>query len=195
MNIFGIIGPVMIGPSSSHTAGAARIGYVARKILAQEPDVYKRQVMDVYFIKQGVLRGYYFDENGREITECISGTPGMAFMPGFDWHEPARINIGAAAAGTQVFAIPVELADAMMANRPEIRQVYVEQDVYKRQEQNGHADDDQQVLLRSGLVHHHLTSHGKHQHLDDRAGGVLAQHLQSLNAQDEGCLLYTSRCV
>lgn len=84
-------------------------------------------VMDVYFIKQGVLRGYYFDENGREITECISGTPGMSFMPGFDWHEPARINIGAAAAGTQVFAIPVALADAMMANRPEIRQVYVEQ--------------------------------------------------------------------
>ena len=84
-------------------------------------------VMDVYFIKQGVLRGYYFDENGREITECISGTPGMAFMPGFDWHEPARINIGAAAADTQVFAIPVELADAMMTNRPEIRQVYVEQ--------------------------------------------------------------------
>ena len=37
MNIFDIIGPVMIGPSSSHTAGAARIGYVARKILAQEP--------------------------------------------------------------------------------------------------------------------------------------------------------------
>ena len=35
-------------------------------------------------------------------------------------------------------------------------------------------------------MHHHLTSHGKHQHLDDRAGGVLAQHLQSLNAQDEG---------
>ena len=26
MNVFDIIGPVMIGPSSSHTAGAARIG-------------------------------------------------------------------------------------------------------------------------------------------------------------------------
>ena len=37
MNVFDIIGPVMIGPSSSHTAGAARIGYIARKILAREP--------------------------------------------------------------------------------------------------------------------------------------------------------------
>lgn len=37
MNILDIIGPVMIGPSSSHTAGACRIGYIARKILGSEP--------------------------------------------------------------------------------------------------------------------------------------------------------------
>ncbi len=36
MNIFEIIGPVMVGPSSSHTAGAARIGYVARCLLGEE---------------------------------------------------------------------------------------------------------------------------------------------------------------
>lgn len=33
MNIFDIIGPVMIGPSSSHTAGAVRLGRVANKIM------------------------------------------------------------------------------------------------------------------------------------------------------------------
>lgn len=33
MNIFDIIGPVMIGPSSSHTAGAVRLGRVVNKIL------------------------------------------------------------------------------------------------------------------------------------------------------------------
>ena len=37
MNLFDVIGPVMIGPSSSHTAGAVRLGYVARKILGEEP--------------------------------------------------------------------------------------------------------------------------------------------------------------
>ena len=37
MDIFDLIGPIMVGPSSSHTAGAARIGYVARKILSDEP--------------------------------------------------------------------------------------------------------------------------------------------------------------
>jgi L-serine dehydratase len=37
LNIFDIIGPVMIGPSSSHTAGAVRLGNLARNILGEEP--------------------------------------------------------------------------------------------------------------------------------------------------------------
>lgn len=37
MNIFDILGPVMVGPSSSHTAGAARIGLMTRKLLGAEP--------------------------------------------------------------------------------------------------------------------------------------------------------------
>ena len=37
MDIFEIIGPIMVGPSSSHTAGAVRIGLVARKLLARPP--------------------------------------------------------------------------------------------------------------------------------------------------------------
>lgn len=36
MNIFEILGPVMVGPSSSHTAGAVRIGYVCRKLMGEK---------------------------------------------------------------------------------------------------------------------------------------------------------------
>lgn len=36
-SVFDIIGPVMIGPSSSHTAGALRIGRVARMIFGKDP--------------------------------------------------------------------------------------------------------------------------------------------------------------
>ncbi|MDT9023884.1 MULTISPECIES: L-serine ammonia-lyase, iron-sulfur-dependent subunit beta [Rossellomorea] len=36
-SVFDIIGPVMIGPSSSHTAGAARIGRLARNLFRREP--------------------------------------------------------------------------------------------------------------------------------------------------------------
>ena len=37
MNVFDIIGPVMVGPSSSHTAGAVRIGRIARELLGEQP--------------------------------------------------------------------------------------------------------------------------------------------------------------
>ncbi|MFC5648791.1 L-serine ammonia-lyase, iron-sulfur-dependent subunit beta [Paenibacillus solisilvae] len=36
-NVFSIIGPSMVGPSSSHTAGAVRIGRVARQLLGCRP--------------------------------------------------------------------------------------------------------------------------------------------------------------
>ncbi|MFY0606853.1 MAG: L-serine ammonia-lyase, iron-sulfur-dependent subunit beta [Cyclobacteriaceae bacterium] len=36
-SVFDMIGPIMIGPSSSHTAGVVRIGRVARRILRSQP--------------------------------------------------------------------------------------------------------------------------------------------------------------
>ena len=33
MTLFDIVGPVMVGPSSSHTAGAVRIGYICKRLL------------------------------------------------------------------------------------------------------------------------------------------------------------------
>lgn len=37
MNLFDILGPVMVGPSSSHTAGAVRIGWMTQKLLGEQP--------------------------------------------------------------------------------------------------------------------------------------------------------------
>ena len=37
LDIFDILGPVMVGPSSSHTAGAVRIGRMARTLLDAKP--------------------------------------------------------------------------------------------------------------------------------------------------------------
>lgn len=58
MNIFDIIGPVMVGPSSSHTAGAVRIGYISRKLMG-EP-VSKAQI-NLYgsFLATGKGHGTY----------------------------------------------------------------------------------------------------------------------------------------
>jgi L-serine dehydratase len=38
VRLFDILGPVMVGPSSSHTAGACRLGLMARAILGDTPD-------------------------------------------------------------------------------------------------------------------------------------------------------------
>lgn len=45
---YDIIGPVMVGPSSSHTAGAARIGNLARQLLGEEPEEVIFSLMDSF---------------------------------------------------------------------------------------------------------------------------------------------------
>ena len=47
--VFDIIGPVMVGPSSSHTAGAARLGLFARHLCGED-------VKKVVFYMHGLLR-------------------------------------------------------------------------------------------------------------------------------------------
>ena len=56
MNIFEIIGPVMVGPSSSHTAGAVRIGYVARMLMG-EPVVKAKILLYGSFLATGKGHG------------------------------------------------------------------------------------------------------------------------------------------
>lgn len=71
-SVFDIIGPVMIGPSSSHTAGAARIGRVARDLFGRQPkwvdihlygsfaETYQGHSTDVALV--GGLLGYDTDD-------------------------------------------------------------------------------------------------------------------------------------
>ena len=37
VSVFEIVGPIMIGPSSSHTAGMARIGMMTHRIVGENP--------------------------------------------------------------------------------------------------------------------------------------------------------------
>ncbi|MCI4666890.1 MAG: L-serine ammonia-lyase, iron-sulfur-dependent subunit beta [Bacteroidia bacterium] len=68
-SIFDMIGPVMIGPSSSHTAGVARIGRVARKILGETP-----QEVEITFYNS-FARTYEGHGSDRAI---LAGLMGMA---------------------------------------------------------------------------------------------------------------------
>lgn len=55
---FEIIGPIMIGPSSSHTAGAVRIGRVARTQLESQP---KKAVLSLYGSFEKTYKGHGTD--------------------------------------------------------------------------------------------------------------------------------------
>lgn len=56
MNIFDILGPVMVGPSSSHTAGAARIGRTVGKLLGSVP-IKARITLSGSFSSTGIGHG------------------------------------------------------------------------------------------------------------------------------------------
>lgn len=57
-SVFDIIGPVMVGPSSSHTAGAARIGKVVHDIFGEKPD---KITIDLYESFAKTYRGHGTD--------------------------------------------------------------------------------------------------------------------------------------
>lgn len=56
MNLFDIVGPVMVGPSSSHTAGAVRIGRIARRLL-NEPVIKAEIYLHGSFLATGKGHG------------------------------------------------------------------------------------------------------------------------------------------
>ncbi|GAA3313581.1 hypothetical protein GCM10020331_004030 [Ectobacillus funiculus] len=68
-----IIGPVMVGPSSSHTAGAVRIGNIARQLLNEQP-------LYVRFALMGSFAETY-QGHGTDLA-LIAGVMGLSTMDG-----------------------------------------------------------------------------------------------------------------
>ena len=68
MGVFDILGPIMIGPSSSHTAGAARLGKVARIIAGDE-------IIEVTFLLHGSF-GKTYKGHGTD-RALVAGIMGM----------------------------------------------------------------------------------------------------------------------
>lgn len=49
----------------------------------------------VTFLVNGILRGFFLDAGGQEVTDCFAFRSGMSAMPGPDLTEPAPISIEA----------------------------------------------------------------------------------------------------
>lgn len=86
-SVFDIIGPVMIGPSSSHTAGAVRIGKAARNLFGKEPKWAKIHLYESFaktykghgtdFALAGGLLGFETDDTRMSKALEIASEQGM----------------------------------------------------------------------------------------------------------------------
>ena len=69
ISIFDIIGPDMVGPSSSHTCGANRIGRVANRIIKL---FLKNKKTDKLFVSSLLLGSFYDTGEGHKTCQCLS---------------------------------------------------------------------------------------------------------------------------
>ena len=99
MNLYDIIGPVMVGPSSSHTAGAVKIGYVSRKLMAQP------------IIKAQILLYGSFLATGKGHGTQIAIVAGLLGMKTDDCRIPDSFRL-AGEAGMEISFGEAELKDA-----------------------------------------------------------------------------------
>ena len=99
MNLYDIIGPVMVGPSSSHTAGAVKIGYVSRKLMAQP------------IVKAKILLYGSFLATGKGHGTQIAIVAGLLGMKTDDSRIPESFRL-AKEAGMEISFGEAELKDA-----------------------------------------------------------------------------------
>lgn len=98
IGVFDVVGPIMVGPSSSHTAGAVRLGLAARRILGE--DVTKAEIG-----LHGSFSATYWGH--RTDVAILAGLLGMSMD---DERIPTAKEI-AAEAGLDFTFQPVDLGD------------------------------------------------------------------------------------
>ena len=99
LDIFDILGPIMIGPSSSHTAGAVRIGRMARTLLGEKP------------VKADIGLYGSFAETGKGHGTDRALVAGLLGMRPDDFRIPESFTV-AAEEGLTFTIHPVELREA-----------------------------------------------------------------------------------
>jgi len=103
LSAFDVIGPVMIGPSSSHTAGAVRLGLVARHLLGSGP---RRADIELHGSFAATGRGHATDR--ALLTGLMGDAPDHEALP--------QAFERAGAAGLEFAFSVVDLGDAAHPN-------------------------------------------------------------------------------
>lgn len=79
----------------------------------------------IYFLLNGVLRGYFLDGRGRDITDCFAFQCGEPVVSCIKLGEPSYISIEALSE-VEVLAIPVLEAENLIAGYPILMRLYNE---------------------------------------------------------------------
>lgn len=80
---------------------------------------------DIYFMETGILRGYFLDVNGKEVTDCFgfrSGAPAMAFCQ-MELDVPSPLTIEMLEDG-KFFCIPIATVADLQSRYPEVLMLY-----------------------------------------------------------------------
>ena len=71
----------------------------------------------------GIIRGFYFDVNGQEITDCFAVRPGIPVVAGADFCRPSPIYLDALT-DCELMTIPTQEVVRLLDQYPELLRLY-----------------------------------------------------------------------
>lgn len=89
------------------------------ELIIREGEIQK----NLLFLMQGILRGYFIDVYGNDITDCFNFKPGHAVMSAFEIGGSSMLFIEALTSG-EVLRIPVELVKELLEEGTEFVWIY-----------------------------------------------------------------------
>ncbi len=101
------------------TAASAARRLKAGELLLKEGEIQR----EVPFLVSGVVRGYYFDSEGKDITDCLVHKVGEPVVAEAELGQPSRLYMRALS-DTQVIASPVEDVQRLILQYPVLLELY-----------------------------------------------------------------------
>jgi len=171
MNLFDILGPVMVGPSSSHTAGAVRIGRMARRLLGENTPRMAHIVLSGSFAATGQghgtdraliagLLGMQPDDERIPASFAVAGEEGMGYsfsrmnLPG-EHPNTAKIDLeGASGKKLSMTAASLGGGRIMVVEMNGLRVSFsgdLPTLIVLNRDQPGHVRDVSDILARTGV--------------------------------------------
>lgn len=115
-NKLGISDPVLLATLVSSTS---LCNYDKKTILVSEGMVQEC----VPFLVSGMLRGFFTDESGREITDCFSYKPGDVALGSCTYGSPSLLSIEVLQDNTQLLLLPVSGAESVVRSSVESMEI------------------------------------------------------------------------